>query len=91
MHVELSGEVCCNAVTANKYVEISICSAEYYVPRPSTVKLKLKFQPSNRFMIEYPVSKITQKGYFLFHVQLYNKTFAVNMIRTYKIGFTAAG
>ena len=32
--------------------------------------------------MEYSVSKISQKGYFLFHVQLYNKTFAVNLIIT---------
>ena len=90
MYVELSDEVC-DTVTANKHIEISIWSAEYYVPWPSTVRLKLKFQARNRFMMEYSVSKITQKGYFLFHVQLYNKTFAVNLIRTYKNGFTAAG
>ena len=44
------------------------------------VRLKLKFQPSNRFMVEYSVSKISQNRYFLFHVRLYSKTFAVNMI-----------
>ena len=32
--------------------------------------------------MEYSVSKISQKGYFLFHVRLYNKTFAVNLIIT---------
>ena len=49
---------------------------------PSTVRLKLKFQPSNRFMMEYSVSKISQKRYFLFHVRLYHKTFAANLIIT---------
>ena len=65
--------------------------AEFYVPWPSTVGLKLKFQPSNRFMMENSVYKISQKKYFLFHVRLYNKTFAVNLIKTYKNGFTVAG
>ena len=65
--------------------------AEFYMPWPSTVELKLKFQPSNRFMMENSVYKISQKGYFLFHVRLYNITFPVNLIRTYKNGFTAAG
>ena len=37
MHVELSDEVCCKIVTANKHTEISIGSAEYYVRWPSTV------------------------------------------------------
>ena len=59
------------------------------MPWPSTVGLKLKFQPSNRFMMENSVAKISQKGHFLFHVRLYNKTFAVNLIKTYKNGFTA--
>ena len=52
------------------------------MPLASTVRLKLKFQPSNRFMMEYSVSKISQKRYFLFHVRFYNKTFAVILIRT---------
>ena len=59
MYVELYDEVFCNIVTANKYIEIRISSAEYYVSWPSTVRLKPKFQPSNRFMIEYFVSKIS--------------------------------
>ena len=32
--------------------------------------------------MEYSVSKIPQKRYFVFHVRLYNKTFAVNLIIT---------
>ena len=75
-----SDEVCC--ITANKHIEIIIGSAEYYVPWPSTVRLKLKFQPSYRLMMEYSVSKISQERYFLFHVRFYNKTFAVILIRT---------
>ena len=65
MYIEPSDEVCCsNIVTANKH--ISIWNAEYYVPWPSTIRLKLKFQPSNRFMMEYSVSKISLKGIFFF-------------------------
>ena len=45
---------------------ISILRAKYYVPRPSTVGLKLNLQPNNRFMIEYSVSKISQKDIFFF-------------------------
>ena len=36
------------------------------MPWPSTVRLKLKFQPSDRFMMEYSVSKVSQKGIFFF-------------------------
>ena len=49
------------------------------MPWPSTVRLNLKFLPSNRFIMEYSVSKIPQKRYFLFRVRLYNKPFAVNL------------
>ena len=53
------------------------------MPWPITVKLKLRFKPSNMLMMEYPVSKISQKKFFsFFYMQLYNKTFAVNLIRT---------
>ena len=62
MYVELPDGVCCNIVTANKHIGISILRAKYYVPRPSTVGLKLNLQPNNRFMIEYSVSKISHKG-----------------------------
>ena len=64
MYVELPDGVCCNIVTANKHIGISILRAKYYVPRPSTVGLKLNLQPNNRLMIEYSVSKISQKGIF---------------------------
>ena len=50
MYVELSDEVCYHIVTANGH--LSIGSAGYYVPWPSTLRLKLKFQPRNRFMME---------------------------------------
>ena len=54
MYVELSDEVCCNIVTVNKHISIS--SAEYNVPWPSTViMLKLNFQPNNRFVIKLSV------------------------------------
>ena len=52
------------------------------MPWPSTISLKLKFQPSNRFMMDYSVSKISQKC--IFYVRLYNKMFAVNLIRITK-------
>ena len=67
MYVELPDGVCCNIVTANKYVGISILRAKYYVPRPSTVhvRLNLNLQPNNRLIMEYSVSKISQKGIFL--------------------------
>ena len=52
------------------------------MPWPSTVGYKLKFQPSNRFMMEYSVSLISQKGIFFFYVRLCNKTFAANLIKT---------
>ena len=41
MYVELPKGVCCNIVTANKHIGISILRAKYYVPRPSTERLKL--------------------------------------------------
>ena len=72
MYVELSDEICCNIVTANKY----------YVPRPSTVRLKLNLQPNNRFMMKYSVSKISQKGILFFYMRLYYTTFAVKVIKT---------
>ena len=65
MYVELPEGVCCNIVTANKHIGISILRAKYYVPRPSTVRLKLNVQP-NRFIMEYSMSKISQKGIFFF-------------------------
>ena len=52
------------------------------MPWASTVRLKLKFQLSNRFMMIYSMPKISQKKYFLFCVPLYNKTFVLNLIRT---------
>ena len=66
MYVELPDGVCCKIVAANKHIGISILRAKYYVPTPSTVGLKLNLQPNNRFMIEYSVSKISQKGIFFF-------------------------
>ena len=69
MYEELPGGVCCNIVTANKDIEISILRAKYYVPRPSTVRLKL-LQPKHRFMMEYSVSKISLKGIFFFMCDL---------------------
>ena len=66
MYVGLPDGVCCNIVAANKHIGISILRAKYYVPRPSTVGFKLNLQPNNRFMIEYSVSKISQKGIFFF-------------------------
>ena len=66
MCVELPEGVCCNIVTANKHIGISILRAKYYVPRPSTVSLKLNLQPNNRFIMEYFTSKISQKGIFFF-------------------------
>ena len=65
MYEELPSGVTCNIVTANKDIGISILRAKYYVPRPSTVRLKL-LQPKNRFVMEYSVSKISQKGIFFF-------------------------
>ena len=64
MYVEWPDGVCCNIVTANEHIGISILRAKYYVP--STVGFKLNLQPNNRFMIEYSVSKISQKGIFFF-------------------------
>ena len=66
MYGELHDGACCNIVTANKHIGISILRAKYYVPRPSAVRLKLNLQPNNRFMIEYSVSKISQKGILFF-------------------------
>ena len=67
MYVELPEGVCCNIVTANKHIGISILRAKYYVPRPSTARLKLNLQPNNsRFIMEYSMSKISQKGIFFF-------------------------
>ena len=61
MYVELPEGVCCNTVTVNKHIGISILRAKYYVPRPSTVRLKLNLQPNSRFIMEYSMSKISQK------------------------------
>ena len=66
MYLEFPDGVCCNIVTANKHIGISILRAKYYVPRPSTVRLKLNSQPNNRFMMEYSVSKISQKIFSFF-------------------------
>ena len=70
MYVELPEGVCCNIVTANKHIGISIIllRAKYYVPRPSTVRLKLNVQPNNRLITEihYSMSKISHKGIFFF-------------------------
>ena len=66
MHVELSDGVCYNSVTANIHIGIRIWRAEYYVPWPSTVRLKLNLHPNSRFMMEYSVSKISRKGMFFF-------------------------
>ena len=85
MYVEFPEGVCCNIVTANKHIGISILRAKYYVPRPSTVRLKLNLQPNNRFILEYSMSKIS-KRYFLF---LYN--ICSEPDKNYTNGFTAAG
>ena len=66
MYVEFLDGVCCNIVTANKHIGISILRAKYYVPRPSTVRLKLNSQPNNRVMVEYSVSKISHKKNIFF-------------------------
>ena len=90
MYVELPDEVCCNIVTANKHIEISILRAKYYVPRPSTVRFKLNLQPNNRFIMEYSVSKISQKVFsFLYATLLYN--ICSEPDKNYTNGFTAAG
>ena len=68
MYVELPDGVCCNTVTANKHIGISILRAKYYVHRPNTVRLKPNLQPNNRFMMIYSVSKISQKGIFFFFI-----------------------
>ena len=87
MYVELSDDVWCNIVTAYKNIGINIGSAEYYVPWSSTVRLKLKFQPSNRFMMEYSIRvgrkmpKISQKDIFFFMCDYITETYTVNMIR----------
>ena len=88
MYVELPDGVCCNIVTANKHSRISILRAKYYVPRPSTVRLKLNVQPNNRFIMEYSVSKISQKG-ILYATLLYN--ICSEPDKNYTNGFTAAG
>ena len=90
MYVELPEGVCCNIVTANKHISgISILRAKYYVPRPSTVRLKLNLQPNNRFIMEYCMSKISQKGIFLCATLLYN--ICSEPDKNYTNGFTAAG
>ena len=66
IYVKLPEGVCCNIVTANKHIGISILRAKYYEPRPSTVRLKLNLQPNNRFIMEYSMSKISEKGIFFF-------------------------
>ena len=66
MYVELPEGVWCKIVTANKHIGISILRANYYVPRPSTVRFKLNVQPNNRFIIEYSMFKILPKGIFFF-------------------------
>ena len=62
MYVELPEGVCCNIVTANKHIGISILRAKYYVPRPSTVRLKLNLHSNNRFINGI----LSQKGIFFF-------------------------
>ena len=66
MYVELPDGVCCNIDTANKHIGISILTAKYYMPRPSTVRWKLNLQPNNRRMMKYSMSKNSQKGIFFF-------------------------
>ena len=89
MYEELPSGVSCNIVTANKDIEISILRAKYYVPRPSTVRLKL-LQPKNRFMMEYSVFKISQKVFsFLCATLLYK--ICSEPDKKYTNGFTAAG
>ena len=90
MYVELPEGVCCNIVTANKHIGIIILRAKYYVPRPSTVRLKLNLQPINRFIMEYFMSKISQKVFsFLCATLLYN--ICSEFDKNYTNGFTAAG
>ena len=91
MHVELPDGVCCNIVTANKHIGISILRAKYYVPRPSKVRLKLNLQPNNRFMMKYSVSKISQKRYFLFLYATLLYNISSEPDKNYTNGFTAAG
>ena len=66
MYIELSDDVCCNIVTAKKHIGISIWSAVFYMPWANTVRLKLKFQLSNSFMMIYSMPKISQKSIFFF-------------------------
>ena len=90
MYVELPEGVCCNIVTANKHIGISILRAKYYVPRHSTVRLKLYLQPNNRFIMEYSMSKISQKVFsVLCATLLYN--ICSEPDKNYTNGFTAAG
>ena len=90
MYVELPEGVCCNIVTAYKHIGISILRVKYYVPRPSTVRLKLNLQSNNRFIMEYSMSKISQKVFsFLCATLLYN--ICSEPDKNYTNGFTAAG
>ena len=90
MYEELPDGVCCNIVTANKHIGISILRAKYYVPRPSTVRLKLNLQPNNRFMMEYMCLKSQKKVFsFLCVTLLYN--ICSEPDKNYTNGFTAAG
>ena len=91
MYVELPDGVCCNTVTANKHIGISILRAKYYVPRPSTVRLKPNLQPNNRYMMKYSVSKISQKGIFFFYMRLFLCNICSEPDKNYTNGFTAAG
>ena len=87
MYVELPEGVCCNIVTANKHIGISILRTKYYVPRPSTVRFKLNLQPNNRFIMENSMSKKVFS--FLCATLLYN--ICSEPDQNYTNGFTAAG
>ena len=87
MYVELREGVCCSIVIANKHIGISILRARYYVSRPSTVRLKLNLQPNKRFIMEYSMSKISQKVFCA--TLLYN--ICSEPDKNYTNGFTAAG
>ena len=67
----------CLFVTTNTHINKHM---KYRVLRTLALYGKVKLQSSNRFMMEYSVSKISQKG--IFYVRLSNKTFAGNLIRT---------